>query len=203
MQVDGFARLLSRLTILLLVTCPTDASPAPRLRQIPIAATPQTLASRTLSPPIHNAAASKSLLSSRSLSENYLWAHGWTMFIQQGPIVLPTLSGAEMLSDVYSSIMAIAAAKMLDNAATVAGGALFTYQKVVVDFMVVDQAMGGLKWDVVYWFAAHMQMMARRGFTGLGVVRWNHESGLTFNMAVSVAGVPLSLPLAWGLATEP
>ena len=61
-----------------------------------------------------------------------------------------------------------------------------------MDYEVVNRAMGGLQWNIVYWFAAYMQMMARRGYTGLGTVRWRHNSGIAFDVALNIVGVPVS-----------
>lgn len=84
--------------------------------------------------------------------------------------------------------MAHAAARMLANAAPLAVGVNIADGPLVLDFLVVDSADSqGLEWNVVYWFAAYMQGMARRWYTGLGSVTFRHENGWLFDVALRLA----------------
>lgn len=101
---------------------------------------------------------------------------------------MPLEPGAEILTTFYGQVMAHAAACMLTDAAPLAVGVDIFDGPLVLDFLVRDRAGSrGLGWNVVYWFAAYMQGMARRRYTGLGRVTFRHENGWVFDVTLRLA----------------
>ena len=123
-----------------------------------------------------------------SAPTDYIWPGGWTLTVTTGQILMPIEHCAEILNTFYGQIMAHAAARMLANAAPLAVGVDMADGAFVLDFLVVDSANSrGLEWNIVYWFAAYMQGMARRGYTGLGSVTFRHENGWGFEVTLRLA----------------
>ncbi|KAF6227059.1 hypothetical protein HO133_008500 [Letharia lupina] len=119
---------------------------------------------------------------------DYTWPAGWTFTVTPGPILMPIELGADILDSFYGQVMAYAAARILANAAPLAAGVDIADGPLVLDFLVVDGANShGLEWSIVYWFAAYMQAMARRGYTGLGSVTLRHENGWVLDVTLRLA----------------
>ncbi len=115
----------------------------------------------------------------------YRWSHGWTMVVEPGPAILPVEDGAAMLTAFYNRAMAIAAAHMLSPSRGLSGTD-FSDGVFFLRYLVIDRGPANvvLEWNLVYWFAAYMQAIARRGNTSIGRVLWRHESGIVIGISL-------------------
>ena len=115
----------------------------------------------------------------------YRWSGGWTMTVSPGPAILPVESGAAMLSAFYDQAMAVTAAHMLHSHNGLSG-IDFENEIFSLYYRMIDRgpANAVLDWGVVYWFAAYMQGLVRRGYTHTGRVLWRHESGIIIGITL-------------------
>ena len=83
--------------------------------------------------------------------------------------------------------MAYAAARMLADAAPMTVGCDIADGYLMLDFSVMNGAgLRGLEWKVVYWFAAYLQALARRGYTGLGRITFRNADGWACDVTLSL-----------------
>ena len=111
------------------------------------------------------------------------------MTFTPGRALLPIDLAAQLLSAFYDQVMAYAAARMLSDAAPMAVGCDMADGYLMLDFLVMNNdraGLPGLEWKVVYWFAAYLQGMARRGYTGLGRVTFRHVNGWACDVTLSL-----------------
>lgn len=113
---------------------------------------------------------SQPTLHPRVTPSTYIWPGGWTMTIRPGPTIVPIGSASAILIAFYNQVMTIAAAKMLTATRPNLSGVDFVNNVFRLDFAILENGPGPvvMEWNMMYWFAAYMQALARMGFTSIG-----------------------------------
>lgn len=183
--------LFSTLNILLLMISNSHATPLlepqrhgsiKKQDNAPLAPLPPTAYHATSPEP-----QSLSVLPRATTPTTYTWSSGWTVTVTPGRILMPIDLAAELLSLFYGRVMDYAGARMLANAAPLAVGVDIGEGPLVLDFLMIDRVGSpGLEWKMVYWVAAYLQGLARRGYTGFGSVTFRHESGWAFGVTLKL-----------------
>lgn len=108
------------------------------------------------------------------------------MTIRPGPAIMPIEGGSAILIAFYNQVMTMAAAKMLTATRHGLSGVDFGNNVFHLDFAIVASGPTQvfMEWNVVYWFAAYMQALARMGFTSIGSMEWRHESGTVMDVVL-------------------
>jgi len=108
------------------------------------------------------------------------------MTTHPGSAIMPIERGSAILIAFYNQVMVMAATNMLIAKIPNISGVDFMNNVFHMDFTISERgpAQVVLEWNVVYWFAAYMQALARMGFTSIGRVQWRHDSGIVMDVVL-------------------